>query len=94
MFKDAQQVVHNGHSEVWGQIVGPPVNKNRAGSGFSVKNDKGKRMKLKSVAGKYHDIFRSGGYLHPAVSGINAIMEDEAEPEMPNYVTHKVRVQN
>ena len=86
--------MRNGHSEVWGQIVDPPVNKNRVGLGFSLKNDKGKSMKLKSAAGKYQDIFRSGGYLHPNVSEINAIEEDEAEPEMPNYVTHGVRVQN
>ena len=86
--------MHNGHSEVWGQIVDPHVNKNRVGLGFSVKNDKGKSMKTKSTVGKYQDIFRSGGYLHPTVSGINAIVEDEADPEIPNYVTHRVRVQN
>ena len=51
--KDAQQVVRNGHSEVQGQIVDPPVNKNIAGLGFSLKNDKGKSMKPKSTAGKY-----------------------------------------
>ena len=58
----------------------PPVNKNRAGLGFSLKNDKVKRMKLKSAAGKYQYIFRSGGYLHPTVFGINAIVEDKVEP--------------
>ena len=62
--------------------------------GFSVKNDKGKGKKPKSAAGKYQDIFHSEGYLHPIISGINAIMEDEEEKEMPNYVTHGVRVQN
>ena len=59
-----------------------------------MKNDKGKGMKPKSASGKYQDSFCSGGYLHPAIFGINAIMEDEAEPKMPNYVTHGVRVQN
>ena len=39
-FKDAQQVVRNGPNKVWGKIVDPPVNKNGAGLGFSVKNDK------------------------------------------------------
>ena len=77
-----------------GQIVDPPVNKNRASLGFSVKNDKGKSMKSKTSADKYLDIFRSRGFLHPIVSGINAIMEGETNPEMPNYVTHRVRVQN
>ena len=85
--KDAQQVMRKGHNEVWGQIVDPPVNKNRAGLGFSLKNDKGKSMKPKYSAGKYQDIFSSGGYLHPTTFGINSIVEDEADPEIPNYVT-------
>ena len=91
-FKDTQQVMHNGPSKVWGKIVESPVNKNRVGLGFSMKNDKGKNMKPKSALGKYQDIFHSGGYLHPIVPRINAIVEDEAEQEMPNYVTHGVRV--
>ena len=33
--KDAHQVVRNGHNAVWGRLVDPPVNKNRAGLGFS-----------------------------------------------------------
>ena len=80
LLKDAQQVMRKGHSELWGQIMDPPVNKNIAGLGFSLKNEKGKSMKPKSAAGKYQDIIRSGGYLHPNVFEINAIVEDEAEP--------------
>ena len=56
---DVQQVVRNGHSEVWGRSVDPPVNKNRTGLGFSLKYDKGKGMKPKSAAGRYQDIFRT-----------------------------------
>ena len=92
--KDAQQVVRKGHSEVWGQSVDPAGSKNREKLGFSLKNDKGKGMKPKSAANKYQDIFHGGGYLHPTISRINAIVEDEAEQEMPKYVTHRVRVQN
>ena len=44
--------MRNGHSELWGQIVDPPVNKNKAGLGFSVKNEGGKSMKLKTAASK------------------------------------------
>ena len=86
--------MRKGHSEVWGQIVDLPINKNTVSLGSSLKNDKGNSMKPKSVVGKYQDIFCSGGYLHPTVSGINAVVEDEAEQEMSNYVTHRVRVQN
>ena len=43
--KDAQQVVHNGPSNEWGQIVDSLVNKNKTGLGFSAMNDKGENMK-------------------------------------------------
>ena len=72
----------------------PPVNKNRVGLGFSSRNGKGESLKPKSNINSYHDIFRSGGYLHPIGSGINDVEEDEAEQEVPNYVSHGVRVQN
>ena len=86
--------MRNGHNAVWGRLVDPPVNKNRTGLGFSSKNGKGESLKSKSSVNSYHDVFRSGGYLHPIGSGINAVEEDEAEQEVPNYVTHGVRVQN
>ena len=86
--------MHNGPSKVWGKIVDPPMNKNRVGLGFSVKINKGENMKPKSALGKYQDIFHIGGYLHPTFPRIIAILEGESEQEMPNYVTHGVRVQN
>ena len=70
----------------------PPVNKNKNGLGFSSKVGKGESLKSKSTMSSYHDVFRSGGYLHPTDSDVNVIEEDEAEQEMPNYVTHGVRV--
>ena len=57
----------------------PPVNKNRAGLGFSSRSDKGESLKSKSSVNSYHDVFFSGGYLHPIGSGINVVEEDEAE---------------
>ena len=91
-FKDAQQVVRNGPSKVWGKIINPPVNKNRAGLGFSAKNGKIESLKSKSTMSSYQDIFRSRGYLHPTISEVNFIMENGEEQEMPNYVTPGVRV--
>ena len=72
----------------------PPVNKNRAGLGFFSNIGKGEGLKSKSTVNSYQDVFRSGGYLHPIDSGINAVEEDEAEQEVLNYVTHGVCVQN
>ena len=86
--------MRNVHNAVWGRLVDPPVNKNRAGLGFSSRNCKGESLKSKSTVNNYHDVFRSGGYLHPIGSGINVVEEDEAEQEVPNYVKHGVRVQN
>ena len=77
-----------------GKFVGPLVNKNMVGFGFSVKNDTGENLKPKTALGKYQDIFHNGGYLHPIFSRINATVVDEEEQEMSNYVTHEVRVQN
>ena len=86
--------MRNGHNAVWGRLVDPPVNKNRIGLGFSSRNGKGGSLKSKSSVNSYHDVFCSGGYFHPIGSGINVVEEDEAEQEVPNYVTHEVRVQN
>ena len=92
--KDAKQVVRNGPSKVWGQVIDPPLNKNRDGLRFSAENGKGESLKSKSSVNSYHDVFRSGGYLHPIGSGINVVEEDKAEQEAPNYVTRGVRVHN
>ena len=91
--KDAQQVVRNGHNTVWGRLVDPPMNKNRIGLGFSLKNGKGESLNSKSTVNSYHDVFRSRGYLHPIGSRINVVEEDEVQ-EVLNYVTHGVQVQN
>ena len=93
-FKDAQQVVQNGPSKAWGKIINQPVNKNKAGLGLSVKNNKCEILKPKSAFSKYQDIFHSAGYLHSTTLKINAILEDEPGQEMPNFVTHRVRVHN
>ena len=93
-FKDAQHVVHNGSSKAWGKIIDPPVNKNRDGLGFSVKNNKGEILKPKSAFSKYQGIFHSAGYIHPATSKINDILEDDPGKEILKFVTHGVRVHN
>ena len=91
--KDAHNVVQKGLSNVWGQVIEPKVNKNGFGLGFSTKI---RREMLKSgpVTVKYPDVFRSAGYLDPTVPGVNAIVEDGPEQEMPNFVTHGTKVCN
>ena len=63
------------------------MNKNGVGLGISTKI---RREMLNSgpIASKYPDVFRSAGYLNPTVPGINAIVEDGPEQEMPNFVMH------
>ena len=58
------------------------MNKSGFGLGFSTKI---RREILKSgpVAAKYPDVFRSVGNLDPTVPGVNVIVEDEPEQEMP-----------
>ena len=90
--KYAQQVVHNGTSKAWGQVVDPTINKNRAGLGLSTKNGKNEGLKPKSIMSSYHDVFYNRGYLHPTISGVNAIEKGEKDQEVPNYVTSGVRI--
>ena len=86
--------MRNGNNSVWGRLLDPPVNKNRAGLGFPSRNEKGEGLKSKSSVNNYQDVFCSGGYLHPIGSGINVVEDDEAEQEVSNYMTHGVRVHN
>ncbi|XP_058757379.1 uncharacterized protein LOC131630634 [Vicia villosa] len=91
-FKDAQQVVQKGPSGVWGQMVSLPENKNRAGLGLSLS---GKSIvKSESAFRPYQEIFRSAGFLHPTPPEVDAIIGDEPEPEMPNFVTHGKMIKN
>ncbi|XP_058751635.1 uncharacterized protein LOC131624732, partial [Vicia villosa] len=86
-FKDAQLVVQNGHSGVWGQVVSLQENRNRAGLGFSA-SDKSV-MKSESAFRPYQEMFHSAGFLHPTLPEVNAIVEDEPEPEVPSFVSSK-----
>src|SRR3954462_1759384 len=91
-FKDAQLVVQNGHSGVWGQVVSLQENRNRAGLGFSA-SDKSV-MKSESAFRPYQEMFHSAGFLHPTLPEVDAIVEDEPEPEVPNFVTHGKMIKN
>ena len=74
-----------------GQVINPPVNRNETGLSFSMKKEV---VNPNLALSKYQDIFHSAGYLHPTTPKINAILEDESEHEMSNFVTYGVRVQN
>ena len=84
-YKDAQQVVHQGPSNVWGQVIEISENKNKAGLGFSHENVES--MRPKSVFTPYQEIFRNGGFVNPKHPEVDVVLDDEPEFERPSYVT-------
>ncbi|XP_039682906.1 uncharacterized protein [Medicago truncatula] len=76
--KDAQRVIQEGKTEVWGQLVELPENKRKEGVGF-----------LNSRSGKFDPTegsFRSAGFIHDS-SEINAITDDAPGGVAPVFVT-------
>ncbi|MCI34815.1 receptor-like kinase, partial [Trifolium medium] len=72
--RDAQEVVQNGLSAGWGQVVTLPENKRREGLGFSP--SAARAAKPDVVIKKIEDTFHSTGFIHPPSSEANAIIED------------------
>ncbi|XP_050919124.1 uncharacterized protein LOC127136630 [Lathyrus oleraceus] len=79
--KDVQQVLENGQSARWGQVMELVENKNRAGLGFSP----GSTLRdLKRIQEVFHNI----GFISSKDQSDVAILEDDEEQEAPNFVTH------
>ncbi|GAU51876.1 hypothetical protein TSUD_416610, partial [Trifolium subterraneum] len=75
-FKDAQEVVQNGLSAGWGQVVTLPENKYREGVGFSPSSTRAPKQNV--VNGPIEDTFYSAGFIHPSLPEVNVIIEDDS----------------
>ncbi|GAU52030.1 hypothetical protein TSUD_418580, partial [Trifolium subterraneum] len=73
-FKDAQEVVQNGLSAGWGQVVTLPENKYREGVGFSPSSTRAPKRNV--VNEPIEDTFYSAGFIHPSLPEVNVIIED------------------
>jgi len=76
--KDAQKVVQEGKTERWGQLVQLPKNKRKEGLGFSTHKSR--------VANPIEGTFDSVGFIN-ALPKTNAVLEDQSEEEIPDFVT-------
>jgi hypothetical protein len=90
--KDAQEVVQNGLSTGWGQVVTLPENKHREGLGFSPSSARAIEPTVSVKLIKY--TFYSAGFIHPPSPEANAIIEDDSEEDSPSLVTHGVVCRN
>jgi hypothetical protein len=90
--KDAQEVLKNGPSAIWGKVVVLPENKRREGLGFSPASEKvvEPNATIKSIK----DTFYSAGFIHPPSLEVNAITEDGPEEDLPSFVTRGVVCRN
>ncbi|XP_050915283.1 uncharacterized protein LOC127130288 [Lathyrus oleraceus] len=80
-FKDAQQIVKTGPTEMWGKVIELPENVNHAGLGFV----DGKQVQT-SVVRPFKDIFHSGGFIN-MVAVEEDTFEGKTEDEGPRFVT-------
>ncbi|XP_050909462.1 uncharacterized protein LOC127123273 [Lathyrus oleraceus] len=80
-FKDAQQIVKTGPTEMWGKVIELPENVNHAGLGFV----DGKQVQT-SVVRPFKDIFHSGGFIN-MVAVEEDTFEKKTEDEGPRFVT-------
>lgn len=85
--KDSQQIMENGQSIGWGQVVELAENKNRVCLGFSP----GPTCRdLKHI----QEVFHNDGFVHSKDQAAVAILGDDQEQEAPNFVTHELMCQN
>lgn len=89
-FKDAQQVVKSGPTEMWGKVIELPENVNHAGLGFV--SNSGKQVQA-SVVRPFSDIFHSGGFINMVTSEEDTF-EDKREDESPSFVRPGVVLKN
>ncbi|XP_050890261.1 uncharacterized protein LOC127095640 [Lathyrus oleraceus] len=87
-FKDAQQIVKTGPTEMWGKVIELPENVNHAGLGFV----DGKQVQT-SVVRPFKDIFHSGGFIN-MVAVEEDTFEGKTEDEGPRFVTPGVVMKN
>lgn len=92
-FKDAQQLVKSGPTNVLGKIIKLPDNKHRAGLGFSSQDRQ--IVKPTPAAKPLDSRFHSGGFAGPRHPEVDAILGDGSDDDdLPNFVTPGVVVKN
>ncbi|XP_050874907.1 uncharacterized protein LOC127078504 [Lathyrus oleraceus] len=78
-FNDARQLVEDGSTSGWGQVVSLPKNKFREGLGFSPTFSK--FSKQDAVLHPIQETFRSGGFINPTQSETNVVIEEDPEED-------------
>ena len=89
--EDVRQVVESGLVEGWGQVLNLPKNKFGEGLGF---HPVSARVKRDVVTLPIQEVFRSAGFIHPTLPEVDAIIGDDSEEDLPNFVTHGLVFQN
>lgn len=85
--KDTQQMVENGQSSRWGQVVELVENKKKVGLGYLHGST---RRDLKQI----QEVFQSVDFIHSKDQSATAILEDDQEQEAPKIVMHGLICQN
>ena len=68
-----------------------PENNSGEGLGFHPVST---RVKQEIVTRPIQEVFRSAGFIHPTPPEVDAIIGDDSEEDLPDFVTHGVACQN
>jgi hypothetical protein len=91
-FNDARQLVKDGSTSGWGQVVSLPENKFREGLGFSPTSSKFSQQD--AILCPIQETFRSGGFINPTQSETNVVIEEDPEEDAQSFVMHGMVCQN
>lgn len=91
-FNDARQLVKDGSTSGWGQVVSLPENKFREGLGFSPTSSKFSQQD--TVLRPIQETFLSGEFINPTQSETNVVIEEDPEEDVQSFVTHGMVCQN
>ena len=79
-YKDAVQIVKDGTTTGWGQVVTPVNNETRTGLGFSPVLSK--FPKKDETLRTLKEVFHNGGFLNPVLQEVNVLIEENTEGEL------------
>ncbi|XP_050916730.1 uncharacterized protein LOC127131882 [Lathyrus oleraceus] len=91
-FNDARQLVEDGSTSGWGQVVSLPKNKFCEGLGFSTTPSKFDQQD--TVVRLIQETFQSGGFINPTQSETNVVIEEDPKEDAQSFVTHGIVCRN
>src|ERR1051325_11080730 len=82
-YKEAAQMVKDGNTAGWGQVIKPINNETKSGLGFAPVFPKDNQMD--ETLRPIRELFHSGGFLNPILQEVNVLTDDGDEDDLSRY---------